>query len=624
MRTLRFFLMGSVFLFVLTACGGGGGSSTSTTSLSAVADTTAQNLTVGTATASFSPLTASGGTPPYTYSYTGTLPAGLSYNASTGVVSGTPTAIYASADLVFTVHDDTNTVANTTSTVKFTVAAAPPGLTAVADTTAQNLTVGTAMPSFSPLTASGGTPPYTYSYTGTLPAGLSYNASTGVVSGTPTAIYASADLVFTVHDATNTVASTSSMVNFTVVAAPVSAGALDVSFNLTGQVFTDINTSLDGIQAIAIQSDGKIVAAGSADSNSSTGLDFALVRYNLDGSLDTSFGTGGKIVTDFGNGLDVAKTVVIQTDGKIIAAGYTNEALSGGPYGLAMARYNTDGSLDTSFGTNGRVITANAGDIANSIALQSDGKIIIGAAGAGVFSLARYNTDGTLDATFGTSGKVATTITIVSGTPIAGYDSIGAIAIQSNDKIVAAGAANLTNDFAVVRYNADGSLDTTFGSGGIVTTDIGSIDSASDVAIQSDGKIVAVGTTGNHTEFALVRYTATGSLDNTFGTNGIVTTSTSGRIDQANAVAIQSDGKIVAAGTGLVGGASGVFIAERFNTDGSLDTSFDTDGKVTTDLGDPNTVAYTVAIEPTGNAAAGHIVVAGTSNNDFALVRYLP
>ena len=525
MRSLRFLLIGSGFLFLLTACGGGGGGSS---------------------------------TPP------------------------------------------TNT-----------------SLSAVANTTAQSLTVGTAMPSFTPLTASGGTPPYTYGYTGTLPAGLSFNASTGVVTGTPTAVYASADLVFTVSDTNNNVASTSSMVNFTVVAAPTSAGALDMSFNLTGQVFTDINSSLDGIQAIAIQSNGKIVAVGSAQS--STGLDFALVRYNLDGSLDTSFGSNGKVITDFNSGSDVAQTVAIQADGKIIAAGYTT-----GGSGLAMARYNTDGTLDTTFGAAGKV-TTNLGtvDFANSIGLQSDGKIIVGSTASAGFGLARYNTDGTLDTTFGTSGKVATTLTVISGTPLPGYDSLRAIAIQSDDKIVAAGQANPSFDFGVVRYNADGSLDTTFNSTGKVITDIGGVDDVSSLAIQSDGKIVVAGTTMTATDFALVRYATDGSVDTTFGTNGIVTTSTTGSVDLAKAVAIQSDGKIVVAGTELVGGTSAVFMVERFNTDGSLDTSFDADGKVTTDLGHGGAVAYAMAIEPSGNTAAGNIVVAGTSNNDFALVRYL-
>ena len=192
------------------------------TNIIATANTTAQSLTVGVAILSFSPLTASGGATPYTYSYTGTLPPGLSFDTSTGVVTGTPTATYPTASVIFSVKDANNVAATTTSTVIFTVGAASPSISATANTTAQNLTVGTAMASFSPLTPSGGAIPYTYSYTGTLPPGLSFDTSTGAVTGTPTATYATANLVFSVRDANNVTASTTSTVSFTVVPAVVS------------------------------------------------------------------------------------------------------------------------------------------------------------------------------------------------------------------------------------------------------------------------------------------------------------------------------------------------------------------------------------------------------------------
>jgi len=192
-----------------------------TVTFSATADTTAQSLTVGTAMTSFSPLTPSGGTSPYTYSVSsGTLPTGLSLNASTGAVTGTPTTVYATANVVFSVQDANGVVSNTTSTVSFTVGAASASITATATTTAQSLTVGTAMTSFSPLTPSGGTTPYTYSYTGTLPTGLSFSTSTGAVTGTPSATYSAANVVFSVQDANSVVASTTSTVSFTVAALP--------------------------------------------------------------------------------------------------------------------------------------------------------------------------------------------------------------------------------------------------------------------------------------------------------------------------------------------------------------------------------------------------------------------
>ena len=223
-----------VTVLLITACGGDSGG-VGGLSLSATADTTAQNLTVGTAMASFTPLTVSRGTPPYFFSYAGTLPTGLNFDTSTGAVTGTPTATYATADVVFSVQDVNGVVANTTSTVRFTVGAASVSITATATTTAQNLTVGTAMASFTPLTVSGGVTPYTYGYTGTLPAGLNFNTSTGAVTGTPTATYATADVVFSVKDANSVVASTTSTVSFTVSPAAVSitATATTTAQNLT-------------------------------------------------------------------------------------------------------------------------------------------------------------------------------------------------------------------------------------------------------------------------------------------------------------------------------------------------------------------------------------------------------
>ena len=206
-----------VLSLLVAACGGGGATSSSpspvasasngSVSITATATTTAQSLTVGTAMTSFTPLTPGGGATPYTYSYGGTLPAGLSFDTSTGAVTGTPTATYTTANVVFSVQDAHGVVANTTSTVSFTVGAASPTITATATTTAQSLTVGTAMTSFSPLTPSGGAAPYTYSITsGTLPAGLSLDASSGAVTGTPSATYTTANVVFSVKDANNVVA----------------------------------------------------------------------------------------------------------------------------------------------------------------------------------------------------------------------------------------------------------------------------------------------------------------------------------------------------------------------------------------------------------------------------------
>jgi hypothetical protein len=237
-----------VLSLLVVACGGSGTSSSlpspvsnGSVSITATATTTAQSLTVGTAMASFSPLTPGGGATPYTYTYGGTIPAGLSLDARTGAVTGTPTATYPTANVVFSVQDAHGVVANTTSTVIFTVGAASPTINATATTTAQHLTASTAMTSFSPLTPSGGATPYTYYISsGALPAGLNLDAITGAVTGTPTTPSAAVvDVVFSVKDHNNVVASTTSSVSFTVgfaVSVPPSTGWTTVKMGGGGYI----------------------------------------------------------------------------------------------------------------------------------------------------------------------------------------------------------------------------------------------------------------------------------------------------------------------------------------------------------------------------------------------------
>jgi uncharacterized delta-60 repeat protein len=338
---------------------------------------------------------------------------------------------------------------------------------------------------------------------------------------------------------------------------PGASGTLDTTFNTTGVVSTPICTFDDEAYAVAIQSDGKIVAAGYSYIGSQNV--FALVRYNTNGSLDTTFNATGIVTTAAGQALAVA----IQPDGKIVAAGTSNV--------FALVRYNTDGSLDTTFNTTGIVTTAvgTSLEYCDAVAIQPDGKIVAAGTsysngGQEFFALVRYNTDGSLDTTFNTTGIVTTTL----GT---NYADAFAVAIQSDGKIVAAGISINGNGsqyfFTLVRYNTDGSLDTTFNTTGIVTTAIGaSYGAAFGVAIQSDGKIIAVGYYFNSSQqevMALVRYNTNGSLDTTFNTTGIVTTSLGGPHEYGDAVAIQSDGKIVAAGTSY-NGSQNVFVLARF------------------------------------------------------------
>lgn len=400
------------------------------------------------------------------------------------------------------------------------------------------------------------------------------------------------------------------------------SGSLDPSFGTGGKVVTDFDGGSDHGLSMAVQADGKIVVVGFSNTSptSSAGRDFAIARYNIDGTLDTTFGTAGtgKVTTDFSASIDDAMAVAIQADGKIVVAGASNGD-------FALARYNISGTLDTTFGTGGKVTTDFSGlDHANAVAIQADGKII--AAGQGFnsssgpdFALARYLSDGTLDTTFGSGGKVTTAF---SNDP----DEAFAIAIQTDGKIVVAGTSNASAatqfDFALARYNGDGTLDTTFGSGGKVTTDfeggcfcIRADDLAFAVSIQPDGKIVAAGRSDtNNFDFALARYNTNGALDTTFGSGGRVTTDFSlGSTDFAQAVVIQGDGRIVAAGT-----SNGDFALVRYNSNGTLDTGFGSGGKVSTDFSGGFDQANAVALQ-----VDGKIIAAGFAGDDFALARYI-
>jgi len=411
-------------------------------------------------------------------------------------------------------------------------------------------------------------------------------------------------------------------------AARAASGDLDATFGTGGKVTTDFAGNDDEAHGIAVQADGKLVTVGVAKTSRSN--DFALARYNPNGSLDATFGTGGKVTTDFAGNDDAAFAVVLQSDGKIVVAG---EAKTSRNQDFALARYNANGSLDATFGTGGKVMTDFNGDddAAFALVLQPDGKLV--AAGEAKtsrnqdFALARYNANGSLDATFGTGGKVTT--------DFAGDDDAAhGLVLQADGKLVAAGVARTSRsgDFALARYNANGSLDATFGTGGKVTTDFaGDDDAAFALVLQTDGKLVAAGgaKTSTREDFALARYNADGSLDATFGTGGKLTTDFNGDDDEAHGLVLQPDGKLVAAGVAKTS-RSNDFALARYNPDGSLDTTFGTGGKVTTDFARDDDAAFAVARQTDGKiVAAGGAKVGRSrsdfsgSNEDFALARYL-
>lgn len=389
-------------------------------------------------------------------------------------------------------------------------------------------------------------------------------------------------------------------------------GSLDPTFGDGGQVVTEFSNSVDAAYAVVIQPDGKIIAAGYATADPTQ--NFALARYNTNGSLDATFGSGGKVTTDFSNRYDKAYALALQPDGRIVVAGYATNSITAEDF--ALARYNTDGSLDTTFGSGGKITTDFYGglDEALAVAVQVDGKILVtGGSYSGStdydFALARYNTDGTPDTSFGTLGKTTTDF-------FSGADEANAIAIQPDGKIVLAGGAEngagpAYPDFGLVRYNANGSLDSTFGNGGLVVTSFnGGNDTVRGVAVLPNGKIIAAGNAAAFSggDFALARYNSDGTLDSTFGTGGMVTTDFFLGYDAALALAVQPDGKLVAAGyaepPGYPNGREFDIGLARYNPEGTLDSSFGNGGKVSTELNLGDGRAYDAAIQPDGKIVA--------------------
>jgi len=397
-------------------------------------------------------------------------------------------------------------------------------------------------------------------------------------------------------------------------------GSLDSDFNANGKVTTDFNSSYDFLYSLAVQTDGKIIAAGYSTINSISY--FALARYNVDGTLDNTFSVDGKVTTAIGASDDETRSVAIQPDGKIVVCGFSN---NGTDDDFALARYNSDGTLDLSFGTNGKVTTAigSSNDLGTSLVIQPDGRIIV-AGFAEIssnfeFAAARYNTNGSLDTDFGINGKVITPVGISDGRAYS-------VALQTDGKILLAGVTMGATDadFALIRYNSYGALDTSFNHTGKVITPVGTgEDEALAMTLQSDGKIILAGYSfiGSQYETALVRYNTNGNLDNSFGVGGKVNTAIDATDDKATAVKVQVDNKIV------VGGYSDNstdynFALLRYNSNGALDTTFGTKGKVTTAIGTNNDMAYALAIQPNYRIVLGGISSNGP-NYDFGLARYL-
>ena len=398
-------------------------------------------------------------------------------------------------------------------------------------------------------------------------------------------------------------------------------GDVDPSFSGDGKVTTGFPDHSAEANGVAVQANGKIVAVGATFPSSSGDRTFALTRHLPGGSLDPTFGGDGRVKTA---SFDEAFDVAIQTDGKIVVSGVAGQA-------FALARYNTNGTLDATFGGDGKVTTAfAAGALANAVAIQADGKVVaageaMSASGDFLFALARYRPNGTLDPTFSADGKVTTAF---AGGLADAFD----LAVQNDGKIVAAGRASdpttFQPRFALARYLPGGILDTAFGGDGkVVTAFPGDFAEAFSVVVQGDGKIVAAGDTRpGRTDFlfALVRYRPGGELDPGFGGDGRVTTGfASGSSSGASDVALLADGRIVAGGSSLLSTLTQArFALARYRPDGTPDPTFGGDGKVTTMFPGDFAQAAALALQSDGKiVASGFALSAGTSR--FALVRYL-
>jgi uncharacterized delta-60 repeat protein len=442
-----------------------------------------------------------------------------------------------------------------------------------------------------------------------------------------------------------------------------SASPLDRTFGGDGIVTVDGigDKANEAVNAMVVQPDGKVVVGGWAES-AATGRDFALARLNKDGSLDEGFGVGGKVVTSLKAGDDVIYALALQPDGKIVAAGQTPDASNAGVR-IGLVRYNPDGTLDTNtdgtpgdFDGDGKLRLDQYGDddeYAEGVGIQSDGKIVVGArfhnpgTASTDFLVTRLLSNGALDA--GGFGNVLGHTAIDIATADNGTDLLNTLVIQPDDKILLGGSSDMggttsDQDFSLARLTKDGVFEDpgSFGAGGVVTTPIATgigtrPDGITGLAVQPDGKIVAAGfagfseiAPGTSLDFALARYTDHGALDDTgpnaFSGDGKLTTrfAAGNRVDFANAVAIQPDGKIVVAGSAQTSLGGADFALARFRPGGAPDPTFDGDGRLLTKIGPealPNGASSLAAF-------GGRLIAAGASSDpgetvSFAVTRYL-
>ncbi|MDQ3799858.1 MAG: carboxypeptidase regulatory-like domain-containing protein, partial [Acidobacteriota bacterium] len=399
-------------------------------------------------------------------------------------------------------------------------------------------------------------------------------------------------------------------------------GSPDAQFGVGGVVKTDVANERSAAEAVAITADNKITVAGYSYDRMRI-PHFTVVRLNESGSFDASFGSGDRVVTEIGAGRSHARAIAIQPDGKTVAAGYSVNAAD--RYFFTVVRYNVNGSLDTAFDGDGIITTdvAAGNHLAVSVLIQPDGKIAVAGiykynSGESAFLVVRYNADGSLDTTFDGDGiafkKIGSNNNVVN-----------AAALDLNGNIVLGGYSynNGQADFTLLRFSPNGSVDTSFGNNGVVVTPVETQGSnLYSLAVQSDNKIVAGGVYllnfSGDTGFALTRYNADGSPDASFDGDGIVTSNFGPGEDNIYSIRLQPDGKIIAAGIhyGATTGGNNFAVA-RYNPNGSPDPAWGTNGVVFADFNSGLETLNAVAID-----RFGRVVAVGESNWLMAAARF--
>ena len=385
-------------------------------------------------------------------------------------------------------------------------------------------------------------------------------------------------------------------------------GTLDQQFGNKGWSITEIPNGASLINDMAVQEDGKIVTAAYFQ-ESGREEDILVMRYNEDGTLDATFGDGGKWIHDFSDGSDVATCLAVQKDGKIVVGGWMH---TGTEFDFFVTRLNSDGSPDSGFANNGiGTYDLAVTDRAFSLIILQDGSILVSGwsySGANYdFGMIKLLPNGSKDTGFGNNGMTIT--------DFGGNDYANDMAIQKNGQIVLVGDASIGDRsfYALSVYNANGKIDENFGLDGRLVVDVlGISDVAYTVACTQDNKIILAGQSNSNSisDMTMLAFNADGSKYTEFGTDGVVVNNLTSGGDYCFDMLIQKDGKILLAGFVAGNGSIADFALLRYNADGSLDPTFANDGVAINDFNKSTDEAYGVSLQKDGK-----ILVAGVSKN---------